>query len=268
MSKSERIVFSGKEEDFLYFAEQFEARFFHLKLNKVINRAVVEKDFAPSVRNNATVQQIEASLRKGREILGEKELHVWYELVLFLRPYKGEGSKAWEILCKRFKSAERPRLQQLISDLTSIRMKANETVVDYITRAEELQYNLDEVDEGLSEEMSVSIILKGLPKEFNTFCTLVKFSKDDKSSSEIKKDFLKFESDHRNEKEDTEHSFISRIKTCFRCNKTGNIAAYCRSKLVNKVNQSSSDRHHVKCFRCLEIGHIARDCKKEFERKA
>ena len=81
MSKSERIVFSGKEEDFLYFAEQFEARIFHLKLNKVINREVDEKDFAPSVRNNATVKQRAASLRKGREILGEKELHVWYELV-------------------------------------------------------------------------------------------------------------------------------------------------------------------------------------------
>ena len=62
-------------------------------------------------------------------------------------------------------------------------MKANESVVDYITRAEELQYNLD-VDEGLSEKMFVSIILKGLPKEFNTFCTLVKFSKDDKSLNE------------------------------------------------------------------------------------
>ena len=78
MSKSERIVFSGKEEDFLYFAEQFEARIFHLKLNKVINREVDEKNFAPSVSNNATVEQREASLRKGREILGEKELHVWY----------------------------------------------------------------------------------------------------------------------------------------------------------------------------------------------
>ena len=71
---------------------------------------------------------------------------------MFLRPYKDKGSKAWEILCKRFKSAERPRLQELISDLTSKRMKANESVVDYFTRPEELQYNLNEVDEDLSEK--------------------------------------------------------------------------------------------------------------------
>ena len=156
------------------------------------------------------------------------------KIVLFLRPYKSKESKAWEILCKRFKSFERPRLQQLISDSTSIRIKANESVVDYITRAEKLQYNLDEVDEGLNEKMFLSIILKTLPKEFNTFCTLVNFSKDDnRSMKKIKKNLLNFESDHRNEKEETEHSFISTTKTCFRCNKTGHIAAHSRSWLVN-----------------------------------
>ena len=127
-------------------------------------------------------------------------MHVWYELVqrldensvLFLRPYKGKGGKTWEILCKMFTSAERPRLQQLISDFTSIRMKSNESVVYYITTAEELQYNLDEVDESLSEKIFMSIVLEGLPKNYNnTFCTLVKFSKDDKSLNTIKKDLLK-----------------------------------------------------------------------------
>ena len=76
MSKSEKIAFRGKEEDFWYFAEQFEAKIFPLKLNKVVNREVDEKGFAPSLRNDATVEQREAFLRKGREILGEKKLHV------------------------------------------------------------------------------------------------------------------------------------------------------------------------------------------------
>ena len=40
-------------------------------------------------------------------------------------------------------------------------MKANANLVDYITRAEELQYNLDEVDEGLSEKCLCQSFLKG-----------------------------------------------------------------------------------------------------------
>ena len=130
-----------------------------------------------------------------------------------------------EAYCKKFKCAERPRLQQLISDLTSIRMKAKESVVDYITRAEELQCNLDEVDQGLSEQFIVSIILKDLTEEYNGFCTLIKISKEDKNLKKNKKDLLNIENDHRNEKEDFEHPFISRTRTCFRCHETGHIGA-------------------------------------------
>ena len=69
---------------------------------------------------------------------------IWYELVqcldkksvLFLRPYWGKRSEAWSVLCQRFKSFEGPRLQKLISNLTSLRKYDNESIVDYITRAE------------------------------------------------------------------------------------------------------------------------------------
>ena len=43
-------------------------------------------------------------------------------------------------------------------------MKTNESVVDYITRAEELQYNFDEVDEGLSQKMLCQSFLKAYQK--------------------------------------------------------------------------------------------------------
>ena len=79
---------------------------------------------------------------------------------LFLRHHKSNGSKAWEILCRRLKSAERPRLQQLDSDLTWVRIKADESVVEYITRAEELQNNLNELDEGLSGRCLCQSFLK------------------------------------------------------------------------------------------------------------
>ena len=127
MSKTDSIVFSGKEEDCSYFEEQFEARIFHLKLNKILDETVDNKNFMPNFRPNASSDQKQAAIDKGKEIFEEKQLHIWYELVqaldrksvLFLRPYEGNGSKDWDVLRKRFKSFERLRLRKLISELTN-----------------------------------------------------------------------------------------------------------------------------------------------------
>ena len=103
-----------------------------------------------------------------------------------MRSHKGDGSAAWKALCDHFKSFERPRLQQLIEKLTSLRKDQKETIADYIT---------SQLDEALSEQMFVSIFLKGLPKDFETFCTIVKITKDTKSYLvKITKDLVKRDS--------------------------------------------------------------------------
>ena len=128
---------------------------------------------------------------------------------MFVRSYKGDGPAAWKALCDRFGSFERPRLQQLIEKLTSLRKDQNETIVDYITRAEDLQYNLSQVYEALSEQMFISILLKGLPNEFETFCALVEFTKETKGLDEVKRDLINFETDRRKPRVE-ETTFLSR----------------------------------------------------------
>ena len=66
---------------FWFFAKQFEARTFNLKLNKIIRTELDVKDFALSDRKSTTAEQREASFRKRREKLDEEGLHVSYELV-------------------------------------------------------------------------------------------------------------------------------------------------------------------------------------------
>ena len=117
--------------------------------------------------------------------------------VLFLRTYKGNGSKAWDVLRKKFKSFERPRLQKLISELTTLKKNSNETVIDYLTRADEIQNNLEQVNEGVSEKMLISVFLTGLPKQFETFSTIAKFSRDEKSLEELKRDLVNFDSERQ-----------------------------------------------------------------------
>ena len=175
MSKTERIVFSGKGEGFSYLKEQIEARIFHLKLNKILHETVDYRNLMPSLRPIVPA-------------LDERS-------VLFLRPYKGNGSKAWDVLRKRLKSFERPRLQKLISELRTFKKNSNETVIDYLTRAEEIQYNLEQVNEAVSEKFS--IILQGLPKEFEISSNIAKCSRDEKSLDELERDLVNFDSERQ-----------------------------------------------------------------------
>ena len=67
MSKTGRVVFSGKDEDFSYCEEQFEARTFHLKFNKILDETVDYGNFMPSLRPNASSDQKQAAIDKGRD---------------------------------------------------------------------------------------------------------------------------------------------------------------------------------------------------------
>ena len=62
-----------------------------------------------AVRNDSEEQRMQA-IEEGREELEEKRT-LWYEIaealdktVLFIRPQKGDGTRAWDVLCRRFKS--------------------------------------------------------------------------------------------------------------------------------------------------------------------
>jgi hypothetical protein len=129
------LLFSGKEEDFTYFAEQFEARMYTLKLTKVL----LDKVAVTEETHNESGQDRTARLAE-ESALADLRYQVWCELVqcldrksvLLLRPNKGNGMEAWKALVQNFKSSERPRLQRNMIKLTTLRLEGNETVVDYL----------------------------------------------------------------------------------------------------------------------------------------
>ena len=69
-----------------------------------------------------------------------------------------------------------------------------------MTRAEDYQYGVKQVGEKVTGKMFTSLLMKGLPMEFDTFVTLVKFSKEEeeKGIEELKKDLINFASDRKN----------------------------------------------------------------------
>ena len=102
VGKLSRVLFSGKEEYFAYFQEQFEARMYRLKLLDVMERRVTEKEIEQKLREG-TNQEGRNKAKKAESVMKDKKRMIWCELVqtldktnvLYLRSYKGDGPKAW-----------------------------------------------------------------------------------------------------------------------------------------------------------------------------
>ena len=95
-------------------------------------------------------------------------------------------------------------------------MNSNESIVDYITRTD-TKLNLRQVNRVVSEKMFISIIFKGLPKEHESFTTLVKFSKEEKSLEKIKRDLINFA--NKNGEKKNESTFYKKEQNCFNSQK-------------------------------------------------
>ena len=75
----------------------------------------------------------------------------------------------------------------LLEKLTTLRLEPTESIVDYLTRAEYVSKQLENAGEKGSENMLTSIVLKGLPSNYDYFKTVHEFSKDKASFAEVKK---------------------------------------------------------------------------------
>ena len=66
-SKAEKIIFNGHEDDFVFFAEQFEALIHSIKLGKVLTGDASHKDYMPKVSNGASEEQRAQAVNKRRK---------------------------------------------------------------------------------------------------------------------------------------------------------------------------------------------------------
>ena len=63
------------------------------------------------------------------------------------------------------------------NQITRLQKNSYESIVDYLTRAYNMNYKLTLVNEGVIENTYSSKIIKILPKEYESLTVIVKFSK-------------------------------------------------------------------------------------------
>jgi hypothetical protein len=273
--KFDKLNFSGREEDWESFAEKFEA-YMHLQKLRTVFLNQKKMPIGLSANNQA----------KFKEKLEDDQYTIYCELIqcldkkslMIAKSAKPNGAEAWKKLREKFKSSERPRIHQMLSNLTNLRMKAEENISDYIQRAEETQENLKEVNEGVTEQMLISVILKGLNKDYETFATIYKFNRDNKSFDELKRDLANY-GDELKPKErrpissfqavqqnrcqncgrygHTKRECRNKPSICSNCGKPGHRTDFCRN---TNTKETKTDKHII-CYNCGKPGHRSTECR-------
>ena len=107
-------------------------------------------------------------------------------LSLVIRDTRDDGRKALQILRQHYQGKGKPRIIALYTELTSLKKQVNETIVDYVIRAETSATALRDADEVISDALLIAMVLKGLPSEYNTFATVVVQREEQMTFAEFK----------------------------------------------------------------------------------
>ncbi len=95
-------------------------------------------------------------------------------LSLVIRDVANDGRKVLGCLRKHYLSEGKPLVISLYTELTFLKMLAEESVTDYMHSAETAATSLKSAGETISDSLLIAMIIKGLPSaEYKPFSTVV-----------------------------------------------------------------------------------------------
>ena len=204
-------------------------------------------------------------------------------LSLIIRDAKDDGRKALQILRDHYMGTGKPRIISLYTELTSLKMNTNETVTDYVIRAETAANSLKQASEVVSDSLLIAMVLKGLPSSFKTFSTVI-------TQKDTAMDFMEFKIALRNfEETEKAHDTLDKpsddnimkvgfarkfeprpsrgnfIPVCHTCGVSGHKSPDCTSNVSKReVNKGRPNTKYSKkwCINCKSKTHNTSECRK------
>lgn len=191
-----RLLFDGDKKNF----ELWETRFLaHMEL-RGLSEIILEE---PETDYN-DAEALEEDATKNAEAYAELVQCLDNKsLSLVMRDARRDGRRALAILHEHYAGKDKPRVVSLYCELSSLHKASNETVTDYVIRAETIFTSLRRAEEIISDGLQIAMVVKGLPDSFNPFVVHVTQTNDRLMFGEFKTKLRSYESTEKYKTSDT-----------------------------------------------------------------
>ena len=189
-------------------------------------------------------------------------------LGLIFRDTKDNGRDSLKVLREHYIGKGRPRIVSLYITMTALKKADNETVTEYIIRAEQIITALRGAGEAPSEGLMMAMVMRGLPEKYKPFTLMVTHGSADMKLGEFKAKLRNFEATEDSDSTAEEAGErVLRVQVAPR-KKTGPVEMVCW-RCGEKGHRRDECAEKVWCSFCKSRGHTDKVCtKKERERSA
>ena len=235
-----RLLFDGDERKF----ELWYVRFLgHLRLRKLYDVVTGTGDVP------------EESAAKNAEAFAEIVQFVDdRSLSLIMRDAIDDGRKAMTILKEHYMPKGKPRVITLYTELTSLHKNVEDSVTDYIIRAENIAAALNGAGETISDGLLVAMVLKGLPDNFKPFTTVITQRENPLNFAEFKVALRNFEDQEKVHDSESDSSVLNVQTKWYKQNGNG--------VQKNYSGATGGVKFQGTCHSCGIKGHKSYECRK------
>ena len=195
IAQTTRLIFNGDDDKYELWEVKFLARLRLLKLMEVIDATDATVD---SEKNKIVYAEM-------GQLLDDKSLS------LVIRDAKDDGRKALKVLRDHYRGSSKPRIIGLYTELTSLVLNEDESIADYIIRAEKSSTQLKYAGETISDSLLVAMVMKGLPSNYKPFVTVITQRKEDTNFTDFKRMLRSYEENEKCQNPSSSGDSISRI---------------------------------------------------------
>lgn len=188
------------------------------------------------------------------------------------------AEEMWKKLTTIYENKSQVSVHLLQQRFFSMQYNEEGGIAEFISQIEEIQGNLKQQGEEISDKMAMTKVLMSLPSNLSHFISAWESTPNEKQTLSELMSRLLIEEERNIKKNGTGSALASRVGTgskqfrqqhrvvtCFKCNKTGHIKRNCTS-----TNMSTNETKKV-CLYCKKMGHLIKDCwfrkRKEEEEK-